>query len=425
MTQSTAPAVDWQESTSARITPEDVERARSLIGYEEAKSERMWVTVANEDAIRAFAMSYGCDNPLFCDPDYARNTRWGSVVGAGPMISNIGAPLKGDPKPEWVTRARKGLLRNVHWIHAATEWDWYRQILPGDRIYKFTGDDSVEEKKSEFSGTSLLRKHRTINMNQRGEVVCVMRQSMLHTERGTATKRGKYMHIEPATYTDEDLARIDAIYAAEQVRGAETRYWEDTDAGESLGAMAKGPLTVSDILAFHTTGFAQLPFGPAPGRLGYKRRMRMPNAYVKNSKGIPDLVMRIHWEDEWAQKMGSPMAYDYGFQRECWLYHYVSDWCGDDGIVLHMKNEMRKFNYIGDTQTITGEVVNKRSVDGQSLVDVAVRFTSQRGEVTATSEATIALPSRNGSPADFPAVPADVAERASAFMARHRELGGT
>ena len=39
---------------------------------------------------------------------------------------------------------------------------------------------------------------------------------------------------------------------------------------------------------------------------------------------------------DWARAVGSPMAYDYGFQRELWLYHYLTDWCGDDGIVLRM-----------------------------------------------------------------------------------------
>ncbi len=421
MTEKTQ-TVDRSESVDAHITPDHVERAKSLVGYDEAGSERLPVTVANEDSIRAFALSYGCDNPLYCDADYGRKTRWGSIVAPGPMVMNMGSPLLGNPRPADIAKAKKGLLRNVHWIHAATEWVWYRQIVPGDMIYKFTGDEFVEEKASEFSGKSLLRISRTVNLNQRGEVVSLTRRTMLHTERGTASKRGKYKDIKPAFYTDEDLAMIDAIYEAEVVRGADPRYCEEVEIGESLGTMAKGPLTVSDIIAIHTTGFAQLPFGPAPGRLGYQRRNKMPGAYVKNLNGIPDLVMRIHWEDEWAHEMGAPMAYDYGLQREFWLYHYLSDWCGDDGIVLRMKNDMRRFNYIGDTQTITGEITGKREEDGRSLVDVAVRFVSQRGETTGTSHATIALPSRTGGESQFPPVPEDISERAAKFWTRHLEL---
>jgi len=148
----------------------------------------------------------------------------------------------------------------------------------------------------------------------------------------------------------------------------------------------------------------------------------MPAAFVKNDRGIPDIIMRMHWDDEWAQALGSPMAYDYGFQRECWLYHYLTDWCGDDGIVLRMRDEMRKFNYLGDTQTITGKVVGKHFENGRATIDAAIRFVSQRGETTVNALATVALPSRARGPAQYPEPPSDIAARAKAFLARHHEL---
>jgi hypothetical protein len=188
--------------------------------------------------------------------------------------------------------------------------------------------------------------------------------------------------------------------------------------------MGKGPLTVSDIICMHSTGFALLPFGPTTSRLRHKRKLAMPASLVKNARGIPDTVMRMHWDDDWARAVGSPMAYDYGFQRECWLAHYLTDWCGDDGFVLRMNSEMRKFNYLGDFQTITGEVVARHDDAGYPVVDVVVRFTSQRGDVTLEATATIALPSRAKGLPDYPAPPADIAERARQFLERHRELGG-
>jgi hypothetical protein len=270
----------------------------------------------------------------------------------------------------------------------------------------------------------VIRVNRTVHLNQRAEVVSVMRVLTVLSGRGAAAKRGKYKTIEPAFYSDEDLARIDAIYAAETVRGAEPRQWEDVAVGDSLGVMAKGPITVSDIVCFHTTGFAQLPFGPVTSRLAWKRRQVMPAAFVKNRNGVPDIVMRMHWDDDWAKALGSPIAYDYGFMRECWLHHYLTDWCGDDAVVLRMRDQMRKFNYIGDVQTITGEVTGKRIVDGQAVVEVAVRFVSQRGETTTEATATIALPSREHGQADYPPVPPQIAAQAARFLKRHRELGG-
>lgn len=413
---------DLAEATGYKITDADIERARLLVGYDEASSRRESARIATEDNIRAFALSIGCDNPLYCDEDYARTSRWNGVIAPGTITIN--APLRGDPRPEHIARAKKSLFRGIHQVHSGTSWNWYRPIRPGDTIYSFAGEESVDVKRSEFGGRTVLRTSRDVQFNQNAEVICIRRTLLVHSERATAARRGKYMDIPPASYTDEDLAEIDSIYAAEQVRGAEPRYWEDVQVGDGLGSMGKGPLTVSDIICMHSTGFALLPFGPMTGRLRYKHKQKMPAAYVKNKQGIPDTIMRMHWDDDWARHLGSPMAYDYGFQRECWLHHYLADWCGDDAIVLRMSSEMRKFNYLGDFQKITGEVATKRRDEGLAVVDVDVRFVSQRGDETMKAVATVALPSREFGNPSYPDPPADLAQRATMFLDRHRALGG-
>ena len=124
----------------------------------------------------------------------------------------------------------------------------------------------------------------------------------------------------------------------------------------------------------------------------------------------------------WAQAIGNPMAYDYGVMRDCHLSHLLTDWMGDDGWLVSQSSEIRKFNYIGDTHIITGEVVGKRVEEGRALVDVAVRGTNQRGDVTCPGTATIALPSRDHGPVALPDPPADLQEQAQALLGRHREL---
>jgi hypothetical protein len=37
--------------------------------------------------------------------------------------------------------------------------------------------------------------------------------------------------------------------------------------------------------------------------------------------------------------------------RECWLYYYFSDRCGDDGWAFRQYDEIRKFNYQGEPST--------------------------------------------------------------------------
>lgn len=412
---------EWHKATDYQITDEDIERQKKLVGFDEPSPRREYIQTATVDTIRNFAHGCGNDNPLHCDPDHARATRWGGVIAPGMMAGIINSPMLGDPVPGEIKALKKSLFRGVHVFVSGSTWDWYRPIYPGDTLYSFSGEESCEVKTSEFSGRSVINVLRTVKVNQRAEVVGVYRMLKVLTERKTAAKKGKYSDIKPATYTDEDIAAIDEIYEAEQVRGPIKRNFAEVQIGDSLGKMAKGPLTVTDVVCFHAGGYGFTPYAPRVGRLAYKNRKRIAPFYVKNEYGIPDVAQRLHWDPLWAQAIGNPMAYDYGVMRENYLYHYLTDWAGDDGLVLHLHDEIRKFNYVGDTQIISGEVTAKREEAGLNLVDVAVRFTNQRGDETVTATATIALPSGD-LPVLYPDVPKDLQERATAMMARHWAL---
>jgi len=348
-------------------------------------------------------------------------TRWGSPIAPGTMVGQINSPMKGDPVPDEIKALRKSLWRGVHVFVSGSTWDWYRPVFPGDTIYSYNGDETCEVKQSEFSGRSVIKVRKDVKVNQRGEVVAVYRILSVLTERKTAAKKGKYSKLEPARYTDEDIAAIDEIYAAEHVQGAVPRYFEDVQVGDSLGKMAKGPLTVTDVIVYHAGGYGFVPYAPTVGRLAHKNRKRIAPFYVKNEYGVPDVAQRLHWDPVWAQAIGNPMAYDYGVMRESYLWHYLSDWAGDNGIIVKMHDEIRKFNYMGDTQFVSGEVTGKREENGQFLVDVKAVFINQRGDETVRGTATIALPSK-GRIAMYPPVPEDLAEEAARMMARHWEL---
>jgi len=341
------------------------------------------------------------------------------------MAGIINSPMRGDPISAELKARTKSLFRGIHVFVSGSTWDWYRPIHPGDTLYSFHGEESLEVKTSEFAGRSVIQVGRHVKANQRGEVVAVYRVLRVLTERKTAAKKGKYLAIEPKIYSDADIAEIDAIYEAERVQGPEKRYWEDVNIGDSLGTMAKGPLTVTDVICFHAGGYGFTPYQPTVARLAYKNRKRIAPFYVKNEHGVPDVAQRLHWDPKWAQAIGNPMAYDYGVMRENYFYHYLTDWCGDDGVVTHVHDEIRKFNYMGDTQIITGQVVAKRQENGRSLVDVQAQFANQRDEVTVKATATIALPSRAGGLPLYPATPDDLAQRTAQMMARHWELSAT
>jgi acyl dehydratase len=416
---STTTSAEFDKATDHSFKEEDVERAKAMVGRYVPSSAREHLTEATHDGMRNFARSYGDDNPLFNSETYGGSTRWGAQI-APPMIPiALNRPLYGDAPKE---KLKRPSFRGIHVFVSGSTWTWYRPIHAGDRLFSFGGTESVVEKESEFAERSVFITYASVKMNQRGEIVAISRTLAIHTERKTAREKGKYAAIEPATYTDEDIAAIDEIYAAEHVQGAETRWWEDVAVGDVITPMAKGPLTGTDMIVFHAGGYGFVPYAPCSNRIAYENRRRIAPFYVKNEHGVPDVAQRVHWDSAWAQAIGNPMAYDYGVMRDCHLSQFVTDWMGDDGWLVSQTSEIRKFNYVGDTHTFTGEVVDTRVEDGLHLVDIEMRGTNQRGVVTCPGNATVALPSREGGPVVLPNPPAGLARQAVERLERHGEI---
>ena len=145
---------------------------------------------------------------------------------------------------------------------------------------------------------------------------------------------------------------------------------------------------------------------PGNFRLAYKVRKKAPGLYPPNPLNIPDTVQRLHWEPERAQELGLPTSYDYGGQRETWLCHLVTDWMGDEGWLWKLYCEHRRFNFMGDTTWLSGEVVEKRQEDGRNEVHLEIRCENQRGVVTSPGRAVVLLPTRDR-PVVLPEPPAD------------------
>ena len=413
---------ELQKATSYELTDEDIDRARLLLGVDTASKHMEHITTASYDSIRNFTWGLGDDNPLYCDEDYGRRTRWGSQIAPNSMAQIIGAPMFGDPMPEVVKKATRSLFRGIHVFVSGGSTEWYRPVYPGDRLFSFYGEESLDVKESEFAGRSVIQVRRDVKLNQRGEVVSVHRILRVLTERKAARERGKYAAIEPTTYTEEDLERVDGIYESERRRGAEPRWWEDVTAGEVMPAMVKGPLTTTEVIAFHAGGYGFVPYGLKSSRLAYQNRKRIPAFFVKNEHGVPDVAQRLHWDPAWAQAIGNPMAYDYGVMRECWFHHYVTDWAGDDAFVVRQHDSMRKFNYHGDIQFLSGHVTGKREENGVFVVDLTMKMTNQRGIETSFADATVSLPSRDHGSAMVPGPPQDIRRKSDAMWARHLEL---
>ncbi len=395
---------DTNADAYGKLTDNSFVRARKRIGIPQVLRNPPHNFEVSWDASRHFAFGYGDDNPLYCDPEYGCNTRWGNLIAPPTFQYTVGENVTPPPDPE-----TKALLRGDPWAglgsyQARMEFEWWRPFNLGDRVYKMRSVVGVVDKRSEFGGRSA---HETICIpiaNQDGDPIMVQRGTWVNTERGESRKRRKERETaEP--YTEEQLAEIDACYEAETRRGAQPRYFEDVQIGDVLQEKVKGPLTTSAILVWHLGWGMQLT-PPGNFRLSYLIRKKAPGLYPPNSLNVPDTVQRLHWEPERARELGLPTSYDYGGLRETWLCHLVTDWMGDDAWLWKLNCEHRRFNFMGDTTWLRGEVVHKRQQDGRNEVYLEIRCVNQRGVITSPGEAVVLLPTREQGVV-VPAAPAD------------------
>ena len=89
-------------------------------------------------------------------------------------------------------------------------------------------------------------------------------------------------------------------------------------------------------------------------RIGYKNRQRIAPFYIKNEHGVRDVAQRLHWDDAVGAGDRQPAGLRLRGDTAGWFYHHVSDWMGDDAFIEKMSDSIRKFNYLGDTQFLSG-----------------------------------------------------------------------
>ncbi|MCB1464445.1 MAG: MaoC family dehydratase N-terminal domain-containing protein [Nitratireductor sp.] len=359
--------------------------------------EEPFVRYINADSIRHAARAIGDSNPMWIDPEHAAKSRFGKLM-APPAI------LYGVSWGSWDMRRGEG-LPGVHGLHARDRWTYYRPLLEGDEVSATKKLVGLEEKRGSYSGKAVMQIREFNFGNQRGEAVARCQMSALRVERHVGKGSNKYANTPKAKYTDEEIANIDDEVAAEIVRGSDTRYWEDVEVGEKMQPVVRGPLSVSDMIAW-MMGMGSPHIRSGQYWLDYRRRT--PKVAVPDPETrIPQAVERVHWDPFLAAEIGMPAPYDYGAQRGAWGTHLVTNWAGDDGWVAEVDIQYRGMNFLGDTIWLSGEVVDKwrGARTGTGYVETSIACINQRGENIMPGKAIVALPDRDRPLPNFPIDP--------------------
>ena len=358
---------------------------RKRIGVKIEDTLEPWCYEATRDNIRHYAHGIGDDNPLWCDPTYAKTTRYGDVIAPPSFILACSRIVSG----------YVGGLPGVHAMFAGTDFNWMKPIHRNAEISTVAYLKDLVEHKTRFAGRSIQQIYHVDFYDQTGDQLAAADSWCFRTDRDMARESGtKYDHLKDKkqkVYTQDEIDKIYDLYAKEEIRGKTPRYWEDVNEGDKLPTTVKGPMTITGFICY-TQGWGGLYI--RAHKLAYKMIAKHPNIGIKNRFGVPDCPERVHWEEEFALKVGAPGAYDYGPERASWLSHAVTNWIGDDGELRKLYTQIRRHNPEGDTLYIDGSITKKYEKDGQKLVEFALIGNNQDGELSIQGHAVAQLPSR-------------------------------
>jgi acyl dehydratase len=367
------------------ITESALDDLRKRIGVKIERTLEPWCYEATRDNIRHYAHGIGDDNPLWCDPDYAQTTVYGDIVAPPSFVFACSRIISG----------YVGGLPGIHAMWAGADFNWLKPIMRNTEISTEAYLKDLVEHETAFAGRSIQQIYHVDFFDQAGDKLADGDSWCFRTDRDlareTGTKYDKLKGREVRKYSEEELQRHAKLYEAERIRGSEPRYFEDIKIGEELPVLAKGPMTVTGFICY-AQGWGGLYI--RANKLAWQMQARHPATGIKNKFGIPDCPERVHWEEEFAKKVGAPGAYDYGPERCSWLSHAITNWIGDNATLTHLYSEIRRHNPEGDLLTIEGKVVNKREEKGKFLVDFELEAKNQDGELSASGKATASMPSR-------------------------------
>jgi acyl dehydratase len=378
-----ADAID-SELARGRFTDEMLADMRALIGTE----LRTELSVNNEYAMRhailRFAEGIGDGNPLWTDPTYAAGTVHGGLIAPPSFIFCC----LGSVQVGW---------RGLGGFHAETKLTFHHTIREGDRITArvvFDGFDGPID--SNFGGRRIKDYLRQEYRNQDDELVATFICSRMRFERSEMQARRESRAIElPHPWTEEEVRQIEADILAEAPRGAEPRYWEDVQVADELDMITKGPIGLTDEIAFVAAGAAPIPRLAAHG-VALRRYQRHPKwAYRDPVTHALEPVYSVHYNDYAARLQGAQAAYDVGVQRTCWQIHSLTNWMGDTGRLKTADSQYRSHVYLSDVVRLGGHVTAKEiDADGDHVVHITTWARNQRDQNVMPGTATIALPTR-------------------------------
>jgi acyl dehydratase len=386
MSSTTAASADIKgELALGKFTDKMLADMRALIGTELRTESCVNNEYATRMAIQRFCEGIGDDNPLWTDPAYgARSSFEGQIAPPSFIFACLGSIQVGWP--------------GLGGFHCETRMTFHKPIHVGDKVTAkviFDGFDGPIDD-SNFGGRRIKDYLRQEYRNQADELVATFICSRMRFERTEMQKRRESRKIElPHPWTEAELEKIENDILAEAPRGATPRYWDDVNVGDEIDVITKGPLGLTDFIAFIAAGAAPVPRISAHS-VALRRYRKHPKwAFRDPSTHALEPVYAVHYNDFAAKLQGAQIAYDVGIQRTCWQIHTLTNWMGDAGRLKSLFGQYRAHVYLSDVVRLGGRIESKQiDDDGDAVVNVTTWAHNQRDQNVMPGSAVIVLPRR-------------------------------
>ncbi|NQU07540.1 MAG: MaoC family dehydratase N-terminal domain-containing protein [Candidatus Abyssubacteria bacterium] len=100
----------------------------------------------------------------------------------------------------------------------------------------------------------------------------------------------------------------------------------------------------------------------------------------------------IHTVHHYAEKAGLGGVIAHGMLSMGFAGEHITKWLGETGTLKRLKVRFTAMTRPGDVVTLKGKVTDKKTADGENIVECEIWAETQDGAKTITGTATVALP---------------------------------
>ena len=371
---------------SPAISDNALAEARALLGMPIRLEQYNYE--ASRDVIRHYAWGIGDDNPVYADPDYAKGTKWGTIIAPPTFFFAL-----------WDAVVAPG-LPDVQWYYSGIDAEFYHPIRRNDTVTASAEYVSAEPLSGKTVSNMIVQTGDVRYHDQDGRLVTKVLSHCFRVARSSAKGGLSYAPREKHVFSEEELDTIAQAQINEYVRGAEMLYWDDVEVGSALPGTVRGPINQLDMTTYYCGAVGTSGYKSTKLRWKYKHWAntspdKLPNNYDKSYYGAKVLPSIGHQDAKVATvDLGMPGPYDNGPQRCGMLGTVATNWMGDNGFVRKLSARLKMPVIFGDCNYFKGKVAGKRKEDGMALVDLELWGENQFGQVTIKGSAVVELPCR-------------------------------